>query len=478
MKLAELLRSWIQVPAPGADVIISDMTLNSRAVKTGDLFVALNLGVEYIPQAIEQGAHAILIEGALHCDLDAEIPIIAIPNLQQQYGYIASAFYGEPSQHLHVVGITGTNGKTSISYYIASLFQKTKGRCGVIGTLGVGELGDMDSTGLTTPDAITVHKTLKQFLVSGIHYVAMEVSSHALDQGRVNGVVFHTAVFSNLTHDHLDYHGDMKHYGAAKQKLFTDFNVQQAIINADDDFGQSLLAQCENAISYSAQDNKADVTVRNILFSTHGIHAQLHSPWGTGELDLSLLGEFNLSNVLASIAAVAICDVPLSDILTTAKNMAAVPGRMQLFTQPDKPIVIVDYAHTPDALAKALQATKRHCRGKLWCVFGCGGNRDRAKRSEMAKAAEAYADAIIVTSDNPRHEDPSQIIADIVAGFVTAEPHIEVLRNKAIAYALDQASALDVVLVAGKGHEDYQQVGDEKRPFSDAEQVMRQLDSY
>lgn len=448
---------------------IIDLTLDSRAVKPGYAFIALNNGVNFIPQAIENGAAVIIIDHTI--DYKTDVPIIKIENLPQNYGKIASEFYGEPSKQLTIIGITGTNGKTSISHYIAELLQLNNKPCGIIGTLGVGEIDNLNHTGLTTPDAITVHKTLKQFVEQGIDYVAMEVSSHALAQGRVQGVAFDYAIFNNLSHDHLDYHDTMENYFAAKKCLFTDYEIKSAIINIDDDYGQQLAAELPNVVSYAIANIQAQVKADNIHYSATGITADITSPWGEAEIRLNLIGEFNLINVLASISAVAQCGVDFDKILLAASQLHAVAGRMQCFQADNKPLAIVDYAHTPDALAKALQAAKQHCSGKLWCVFGCGGDRDRAKRAEMAQMAEQFADHIIVTNDNPRHEDPDQIITDIQQGFSDVQPIVEPDRATAIAYAIEHAQANDTILIAGKGHEDYQQIGDEKLPFSDIEQI-------
>lgn len=486
MKLSQLIAKWDEALELRSDIDISDLTLDSRAVKLGYLFIALNRGVEFIPQAIENGAVAVLVDEAAEVDFDAAVPIIAIPQLQKHYGEIASRFYGDPSHELIVIGITGTNGKTSTSHYIAQLLQSTKGRCGVIGTVGIGEIGALNTAEMTTPDAITVHKTLKNFLAVGMKYAAMEVSSHALEQGRVSGVKFNTAIFTNLTQDHLDYHGTMENYGAAKMRLFTEFSPEYSIINIDDEFGRKLYRRGEpcarprvpikgtpTVYGYSTANKKADISATDIQFSSQGMSAELISPWGRGDLKLPLLGEFNLSNMLASIAAVACQGVPLTDILLACEKIHAVAGRMQCVHSKDKPLAIIDYAHTPDALEKALQATRKHCQGKLWCVFGCAGNRDKTKRPKMAIAAESYADTVIVTSDNPRHEDPDAIIDDVVKGFVSIKPVIQADRAAAIKYAMNHAEISDVILIAGKGHEDYQIIGDEKRHFSDLEEVNK-----
>lgn len=485
MRLNSLLIAWINLFDIKLDIEISDLTLDSRAVKSGYLFIALNRGVEFIPQAIKNGAVAILIDEAIDINFDAAVPIIAIPQLQKHYGEIASRFYGDPSHELIVIGITGTNGKTSTSHYIAQLLQATCGRCGVIGTVGIGEIGALQNADMTTPDAITVHKTLKNFLAAGMKYVAMEVSSHALEQGRVGGVKFNTAIFTNLTQDHLDYHGTMENYGAAKMKLFTEFSPEYSIINIDDEFGKDLYRRGDlhgrprastrlaPTIGYSTQNKNADIFVTDIQFSPQGMRAELFSLWGNGDLNLPLLGEFNLSNMLASIAAVACQDVPLADILSAAEKIHPVAGRMQCVHVNNKPLAIIDYAHTPDALIKALQAIRKHCQGKVWCVFGCGGNRDKTKRPLMAIAAEQYADTVIVTSDNPRHEDADAIIEDILKGFIAIKPVIQADRATAIEYAIKHADLADVILIAGKGHEDYQIIGDKKQYFSDLEEVNK-----
>lgn len=472
--LATLLQPWITLPDNLAALTITDMTLDSRAVTSGMLFVALNRGVEFIPQAIEQGAAAILVDAQAEVS-ETTVPVIRINNLAENYGLIASRFYGEPSKQLQVIGVTGTNGKTSTTYFIAHLLKQTSGRCGIIGTLGTGEPDNLITTGMTTPDAITVHKTLQQFVKAGMKYAAMEVSSHALDQNRVQGVQFLAAVFTNLTHDHLDYHKTMANYGAAKRKLFTEFELPHKIINVDDAFGKSLLTEWPEAKSYSVADASASIYARDAQYTEQGISAEIHSVWGDVTLQVPLLGAFNLSNALASIATVAALDIEFHKVIAAAKTLAPVPGRMQMLHAANKPTVIVDYAHTPDALQKALFAARQHCSGKLWCVFGCGGDRDRTKRPEMAAIAEQYADTVVVTSDNPRHEKPRAIIDDIVAGFTRKPTHIQADRAAAIQYAIAHAKAKDVILLAGKGHETYQQIGDNKLPFSDVKHAQHCL---
>ncbi len=476
MQLETVLKPFAQFPETRLLADITSVTLNSQQVKPGSLFIALHRGVEYIPDAIANGALAVLVDGDLHCDSQADAFIISIPMLQQIYGDIASYFYGHPSKKLTIIGITGTNGKTSVSHYIAQLMQYCGRRCGIIGTLGVGEIDDLQPTGLTTPDAVTVHHTLKKFVDNGITDVAMEVSSHALAQHRVQGVAFDVAVFTNLSHDHLDYHGNMQQYFSEKQKLFVDYGIKHAVINSDDQYGQQLSDVSEHVLTYSTRKN-ADISAAQILFSEQGIAAKVSSPWGAGDVELPLLGEFNLSNILASIAAVSCCNVTFNDCLMAANTLQAVAGRMQCFRAINKPLVIVDYAHTPDALTKALQAINVHCQGDIWCVFGCGGNRDRDKRAVMARVAEAQVQHIVLTNDNPRHEDPQQILDDIIAGFVLIKPHVEPDRATAIAYAIEQANSHDTVLIAGKGHENYQLLGDQKIYFSDSDCVESLLNS-
>ena len=482
IKLSELLEK----PISGKDVLISGLTLDSRQVQTGDLFFACQGtsvdGRLFINEALQKGARAVLVEGPDAFSLNEGVPIISIPHLSHQISAIAARFYHHPAQSMEIIGVTGTSSKTSCTYFLAQVLQQLGHPCGVIGTMGHGIYGDIKSAGLTTPDAITVQRILAEFEAQGVKYVAMEVSSHSLMQGRVEAVPFKVGVFTNLTQDHLDYHGTMDAYGAAKRRLFADLSTQYAVINQDDPFGRTLinaLPNKKNMIAYGLQKSTlVDSVFAEQVKLDYGMSAHVVTPWGEGELQTTLIGRFNLSNVLAVLAVLGTLKIPLTAALACLKNIRSVPGRMEMMGGNEQPLVVVDYSHKPDSLEKALQALRPHCRGKLYCVFGCGGDRDRGKRPLMAAIAERFADHVIVTDDNPRTENPEQIVADIMRGFVHPEKIIvQHDRSQAIRNSIQYAQRGDCVLIAGKGAETYQQIGERKIPFSDVEQVREMLDA-
>ncbi|MBS0359353.1 MAG: UDP-N-acetylmuramoyl-L-alanyl-D-glutamate--2,6-diaminopimelate ligase [Proteobacteria bacterium] len=489
ISLASLL-AGITFVDPIWDRGITGLANDSRQVKPGDLFIACvgqhTDGRQYINNAIEKGAQAILVENAEQSETPQKmtelnqdkIPIFYIDLLTQQIGKIAARFYGHPSRQMKIVGITGTNGKTSCSHFIATILTQLNHPCAVIGTLGYGMIGALQSTGFTTPDAISLQTAFANLKKQNIEHVAMEVSSHALDQGRVKQVEFKIAVFTNLTHDHLDYHGTFEAYGAAKKILFDQFGLSYAVINQDDPFGQSLLKQLPSTVkgfSYSILDKHADIYAYDLKLHPQGMEAKVKTPWGEGIIKTQLLGSFNLSNLLATLGSVCLLDVPFTDALAAMNRLQGIDGRMQIIKTPEHPTAVIDYSHTPDSLEKALLALREHCEGKIWCVFGCGGDRDQKKRPIMGEIAEKYADKIVITNDNPRHESPDFIISGILSGIHHKDQAIiEQDRKRAIAYALSKADKNDVILIAGKGHEDYQIVGDEHLPFSD-KQVVQEL---
>ncbi len=481
MKLAVLL-DGMEGLGQYADLKVMGLALDSRLVKPGDGFFAYAGGQvdgrHFIDEAIQKGARVIFADAEQFAVTQRDgVPVIAMPHLTAQMGHIVARFYGNPAQQMQMVGVTGTSGKTSCSHFVADVLQQLHIPCGVIGTLGIGLYGHIQASSLTTPDAITLQQSLAKFLQQQIKIAAMEVSSHSLDQGRVNGINFTVGIFTNLSRDHLDYHGTMEAYGAAKKRLFA--LTKYAVINADDAFGRELIAALhsqQKVLSYSANGAAADVTAKNIFLDHTGIHADIVTPWGTSKIHSRLIGKFNLSNLLAVLTTLCVLDVPLQTALDGLTKVHSVPGRMQTFGGQTRPLIVVDYAHKPDALEKVLLALREHCRGKLFCIFGCGGERDRGKRPLMAKIAEQYADQVVVTNDNPRHEKPQDIIAEIMTGFSRPEKIIvEQDRSKAIRDVIQCAAAGDCILIAGKGAETYQQVGDEKIPFSDIEQVREIL---
>ncbi len=482
MLLSHFLDSYSTFSLPNT-LAINDLCLDSRLLRQGDLFFALTGthldGRKFITEAIQKGASAILIEDTQPAIIwQDKVPIISLPNLRKIMGLLAAKFYDYPAKKMRMMGVTGTSGKTSCTQFMGAVLQQLTLPCGIIGTLGNGLYGHIQPGQLTTPDAITIQKWLAEFVKENASITAMEVSSHSLDQGRVNGIQFDVGVFTNLSRDHLDYHVTMEAYGAAKKRLFD--QTQHAVINADDAFGQAILCSFrgrQDVLAYSVNPSaRAALRAENIQLGSSGIKAHIVSPWGNAELDTSLVGQFNLSNLLAVTAALCLADIPLQSVVMSLNRLQPVEGRMQSLGGDNQPLVVVDYAHKPDALEKVLIALREQCQGTLYCIFGCGGERDRGKRPLMAKIAEHYADQVIVTDDNPRHEDPKQIVADILQGFMdVAKVTVQHDRARAIRDVIQFAGKGDCVLIAGKGAETYQQIGDEKFPFSDVEKVKAAL---
>jgi UDP-N-acetylmuramoyl-L-alanyl-D-glutamate--2,6-diaminopimelate ligase len=468
------------------DLLIRELTLDSRKVRPGDLFLAVPGlkvdGRDHIADAIAHGAAAVAyeVEGAKVLPI-TDVPLIPVKGLSAQLSDIAGRFYGDPTRSLNLVGVTGTNGKTSVTQLIAQALDQLGQHCGVIGTLGNGFYGALKSGVHTTPDPISVQATLTDLRKAGAKAIAMEVSSHGLDQGRATALAFDVAVFTNLSRDHLDYHGTMEAYGAAKAKLFAWNDLRCRVINLDDDFGRELAAQNQPSrlITYSQEDATAYLYCREARFDDNGVRATLVTPQGEHVLRSSLLGRFNLSNVLAAVGALIGLDYPLDEILKVLPTLEGPIGRMQRLGGGARPLVVVDYAHTPDALEKVLSALRPHAQGQLICLFGCGGDRDSGKRPLMAEVVERLADKVLVTDDNPRTENPALIFDDIRAGFVTADKVSFVAgRGAAIAQLIAAADARDVIVLAGKGHEAYQEIYGERLPFSDLEEAAKALDAW
>jgi len=467
---------------------IAGLALDSREVQPGFLFLAIpglhSDGRAHIAAAAERGAAAIAYEAKEAPALPAlDIPLVAVENLAGQLSAIAGRFHGEPSQRLALVGVTGTNGKTSVSQLIAQACDLLGQRCGIVGTLGNGFYGALAEGRHTTPDALKLQATLAELAEGGATTVAMEVSSHGLAQGRVAALAFKVAVFTNLSRDHLDYHGTMAAYGEAKAQLFAWPALGTRVLNLDDAFGQELANRSSPAttLTYSLSNPAADLHCRDTHFDDHGVRAQLITAQGEGELRSQLIGRFNLSNLLAAIGALLGLGYGLDAILAILPHLQGPAGRMQRLGGAGRPLVVVDYAHTPDALDKVLTALRPHvgAQGRLVCVFGCGGDRDRGKRPEMAAVAERLADQVVVTDDNPRTEDPAAIVADIRAGFAHPERvSFAGQREAAIALAVAEATAQDILVLAGKGHEPYQEIAGVRHPFSDLDQAERALTAW
>ncbi len=493
--LAGLLAGLLEVE-PGHDREVLGLTLDSRQVKPGYLFLACagssQHGLIHAAQAIEQGAVAILWEPdqgqgeRLAAEwADAPVPLLALAGLSMQVSAIAGRFYDNPSRRMCVYGITGTNGKTSISQLLAQALADEV-PCGIMGTLGYGFPGALTTTGLTTPDAVTVQRLLAEMRHQGALAMTMEVSSHALDQGRAEAVSFDGAIFTNLSRDHYDYHGSRENYAAAKQRLFRMPGLGFAVINFDDEEGRRLLTELPAEVEpmlYTLESREilpeglsGWVRACSITPTGSGMEIALECHRGEGVLKSRLLGRFNASNLLAVLLVLLLRGWDLERALRVMERLQTVPGRMQLFGGEAQPTAVVDYAHTPDALEKALQAVRLHCAGRLSVVFGCGGDRDRGKRPLMGALAERLADRVYVTDDNPRSEPSAAIIEEILAGIQRPEHVVvEADRGRAIRRAIEEAAVGDLVLVAGKGHEDYQLVAGRTLHFDDREEVARAL---
>lgn len=480
MRLSELLADLeALMPAElSADAVeITGLSADSRALQPGDAFVALSgaatHGLRFADAASAAGVSTILFEPPAPAGLPLPVNAIAVAGLRGAQGALADRFYGAPSQTMTVTGVTGTNGKTSTVQLLTQALALRGVTAGSIGTLGAGLYGQLVAGERTTPDTIAVHRLLAHLRDAGASHVAMEVSSHALDQGRVDAVAFKVAVFTNLTRDHLDYHGDMASYGAAKAKLFAWPSLQSVVINLDDAFGVALLDSIAPGVAVIAVSATgapgARLRAREPMLDPAGLRFVLCEGAEQHDIRSPLLGRFNIDNLLAVAGSLRALGWPLAEVADILPRLSPVDGRMsRVGGGPGEPLVVVDYAHTPDALAQALASLRAHTPGRLHCVFGCGGERDRGKRPQMAAIAEAGADHVWVTDDNPRGESGDAILADIKAGFsVPASVHVERDRAKAIAMTVASAAAGDVILIAGKGHEPYQEIAGHKYDFDD-----------
>ncbi len=491
MPLAALLPDVTGIPG---GLAIAGLVQDSRAVRQGDAFVAIAgfgaHGLGFITQAEAAGAAVVLCEAPVPTEFaevveSARIPVIAVPRLRARLGALADHFHASPSRRMTTVGVTGTNGKTSTVQLIAQAWTLQGRVAGTIGTLGAGLYGQVESTGFTTPLVLRTHALLAELRDAGAQAVAMEVSSHALDQGRVDGVHFAVAVFTNLTRDHLDYHGTMDAYGEAKAKLFAWPDLGAAVLNLDDAHGRALFDAVQArdavpAIGVSARgDAEATLRADDIVLDLAGIAFTLRLGDDAHSVRSPLLGRFYVDNLLAVAGVLYAQGEALATIAGLLSQLAPVHGRMnRLGGEGGRPLVVVDYAHTPDALAQALDALRAHAQGRVFCVFGCGGDRDAGKRPQMAGIAEARADVVFVTDDNPRSEDGDAIVADILAGFVQpAQARVVRDRGAAIAQAVAEAKAGDLVLIAGKGHEPYQEVHGVQHPFDDTEVARAALEA-
>jgi UDP-N-acetylmuramoyl-L-alanyl-D-glutamate--2,6-diaminopimelate ligase len=480
MSVQTLLEGWCEsVP----DVILSGIELDSRRVQPGQAFLAVagrnTHGMEYALQAQARGASIVIHDGLAQVPA-LEIPSVAVPELGRLLSALGARFFHSPADHLTIAGVTGTNGKTSTAHFIAQAWQAADGNAGLIGTVGFGPLGRLKPANMTTPDPVSLQAMLSDCLDQGVDKLAMEVSSHALDQGRCEDVAFDAAVFTNLSRDHLDYHGSMEAYGAAKRRLFIDYHPRFAVINLDDPFGKTLAAEISNGTQVFTYGTNGSSELRGsvLQMDSLGMKIRLASPWGEGEIRTGLLGAFNISNLLAAAGTLALLGMPWNLVMHQLEMMRAVPGRMQCMGgDAAQPVVVVDYAHTPDALQQALTALRSHLHGRLVCVFGCGGDRDSGKRPMMAQIAESLSDRIVLTSDNPRGEDPASIIDDMLAGLENpGRARVIVDRAAAIRQAVLESNSGDIVLVAGRGHETWQEANGRRTPFSDEAVVHSALE--
>lgn len=469
-----------------ADVDISGISYNSKTTQKGDIFVCMmgehSDGHDFVQMAVEKGAAAILAQR----ELDLTVPILLVNDTALGLGLLANVFYGYPSKELDLIGVTGTNGKTTVTHLIENIFEHAGKSCGLIGTLGQRISSEAVYTDAkhTTPQAPELQATLRKMIDNGLKNVVMEVSSHSLEQHRVEGCEFNGAVFTNLTQDHLDYHITMTNYSKAKAKLFSMLKNSKesrfAVINLDDNYAMDMLSATPKdaeILAYSIQNERADVIASNIDYSTFGAKFDCKTPFGDKKISLQMTGEFSIYNALAALCAGILAGVDIDTCIEALEATKNVSGRFEVVSQ--EPLVIVDYAHTPDGLDNVLRAARELVKdGDLICVFGCGGDRDSTKRPKMAHIADTLADKVIITSDNPRSEEPQQIITDILAGIKSLDSEriiVEIDRREAIERAIKLAKPNDVVVVAGKGHEDYQILRDETIHFDDREEVRRAL---
>lgn len=494
LTLSELLSECPEAQGMLSDSVVSitvnGLNMDSRQIKAGEVFVALfgknHDARDYIDVAIGKGCAAVLADAGgdwQGMTMRGNVPVLAIDCLRRRIGELAARFYDYPSHRLPVIGVTGTNGKTSCTQFIAQILAGLNRTCGVIGTMGYGVYPQLCDTGFTTPDAIVLQQALADVVNNNASVVAMEVSSQGLHQHRVSGTRFNSAVFTNLTRDHLDYHGSMAAYAEAKRKLFELEDLRIAVINADDSYAATMLnalPRSAQSFTYSLQSKRSDVYAENLSFTAEGFQATIHSPWGSADVSGNLLGAFNFSNILAALTAVMTLpdDMDFQSVVRQIASLRPVNGRMELIGNVAGVSAVVDYAHTPDGLRCALEAARQHTSGRIWCVFGCGGNRDQGKRPLMAEVADQLADRIIVTDDNPRNENADDIVRQILFGFSDkSKVDVERDRARAIQSAIGSAEPGDLVLIAGKGHECYQDVAGQKMAFSDAAQVRLALQS-
>ena len=478
MQLAELLQGLVN-PGDIPDCKVNGISIDSREIEPGYLFIGMpgveGDGRDYATGAIENGAAVLLLETGKTLNLPATVPVVRLQDIRRHIGLILNRFYGFPSSQLTVIGVTGTNGKTTCTQLLGRILDRPDQRCAIIGTLGNGFPDALETGTHTTPDVVTMHRLLSDFVEQGAQAVCMEVSSHALEQDRIAGININIAVFTNLTRDHLDYHGDMESYAASKARLFSIEGLEVAAINLDDEFGRQLAESLDDTKIIGFGISGGDVRAEAIHAQADGTSMTLLLDDKGYDVRSGVYGDFNVSNLLAVASVLKALKWKDEAIATALSGSMPVPGRMERFGQAENgPVVVVDYAHTPDALQHALSALRPHTQGALWCVFGCGGDRDRGKRSLMGKVADELADHVVLTDDNPRTEPPEQIIKEIEQGMHRSHKVIQP-RQRAVRETIAEARVSDLILVAGKGHEDYQEIGKEKLQYSDRALVQEIL---
>lgn len=474
--LAQLLEGIADAPP----LPVTGISTDSRSVRRGDVFLACqgatHHGLAFVGQALAAGASAVVSDSTSAAFATAKYPVqtVAVPGLADRLGVIANRFFDYPSRHMKIAGVTGTNGKTTVAWLLAESLRQIRKSSAYIGTLGAG-MNKVDvQPGLTTPACVDLHRAMANFRAEGADYVALEVSSHALQQNRVDGVHFDSALFTNLSRDHIDYHGDMKAYGEIKSRFVLRPDIARHIINVDTEFGRQLAARSPGVVIAVSTESPAhargsQVSLNVVSRDEHGTSVEAMTSWGKAAFKLPLVGHFNVANAALVLAQLLVWDVSPADAAAALGSSKPPPGRMQRVNSgagSRLPAVYIDYAHTPAGLEAVLQALRPHCSGRLWCVFGCGGDRDRGKRRLMGKTVATLADRAVVTNDNPRNESPAAIIAAVLEGMDVDTVAIED-RASAIGYAIDNAKADDVVLIAGKGHEAFQVIGNQRLPFSD-----------
>jgi UDP-N-acetylmuramoyl-L-alanyl-D-glutamate--2,6-diaminopimelate ligase len=497
MRLKDLLEGFICLPGSSLgkaeDMLITGLALDSREVIEGNVFIALagarEHGLAHIAQAVDKGACAVVFDPAGRSKQMTEqisnVPIIPIVDLGLKLGEIAARFYGDPSGFMAVIGITGTNGKTSCSHFLSQMLDD----CGIIGTLGWGEWGKLGKTLNTTPDALETQRILAELLKDKKRIVAMEVSSHGLEQGRVNGVTFKGAVFTNISRDHLDYHGTMDAYLQAKLALLNKPGLSFTVVNLDDFYSDQIIAAVpETVVVWGISLHGKTlafcecISAENILHKVDGIEFDVRWRGDSQRVKVPLYGDFNSENVLTVLAVMLAMGISMFEAVKKLQFIKPVTGRMERFGGAGQPLIFVDYAHTPDALDKVLSSLRKHCGQALWVVFGCGGNRDKGKRPQMGRIAEQWADHVIITDDNPRFENRLDIVNDILAGCKDAIDResagkVEVILNReqAVQNVIARATEKDCIVVAGKGHEHYQESNGVQIAFSDSQVVIDAL---